>query len=152
MFLSSLVLDNYTDGIFKLKQAEMHSELESGSDTDYKKRSRHDRAAITFELNNEDLLGNNLTPITKKKKKLSFDITKITSNYQEMIFPDFPSSLHENNPGNNLFNNLEDFDADDIVPSSLSVLHSQQMSTPSSKFPIDNQSKSTEKSSNNAGI
>ena len=153
MFLSLLILDNYTDGIFKLKQAEIHSELESGSDTDCKKRSRHDRAAITFELNNEDLLYNNLTtPITKRKRKLSFDITKTTSNSQEMIFPNFPSPLHEDNPAaNNLFNNLEDFEADDIVPSNLSVLHSQQMSTPSSKFIIDNPSKSTEKSSNNAG-
>lgn len=60
-----LVLDNYTDGIFKLKQAELHSELENGSNTNCKKRSSHDRAAITFELNNEDLLYNNLTtPIT----------------------------------------------------------------------------------------
>jgi len=48
-----------------------------------------------------------------------------------MIFPNFPSPLHEDSPANNLLNNLEDFEADDIVPSSLSVLHSQQMSTPS---------------------
>jgi len=150
--LSSFVLDNYTDGMFKLKQSEIHSELESGSDTDCKKRSRHDRAAITFELNNEDLLCNNLTTLLpKKKRKLSFDTTKTTSNFQEIIFPNFPSPLHEINPGNNLLNNMDDFEADDIYPSSLSVLHSQPMSTPLSKFPKDNLSKSSEKSSNNAG-
>jgi len=149
--LSSFVLDNYTDGIFKLKQAEIHSELESGSETDCKKRSRHDRAAITFELNNEDLLCNNLTTLLpKKKRKLSFDTTKTTINSQEKMFDNFPSPLHEINPGNNLFN-MGDFEADDISTSSLSVLHSQPMSTPSSKFPMDNHSKSSEKSSNNAG-
>lgn len=128
--------------------------MESGSDTDCKKRSRHDRAAITFELNNEDLLCNNLTtPITKKKRKLSFDINKTTNNSQETTFPKFPSPLHENNPRNDLFNNLEEFEEDDIIVSSnISVLHSQQMSTPSSKFPMINQSKSTEKSINNAGL
>lgn len=148
--MSSLVLDNYADGIFKLKQAEIHSELESGSDTDCKKRSRHDRAAIIFEPNNEDLHCNDLTTqIPKKKRKINFDITKTTSNSQEMIFPNFPSPLHEINPENNLFN-IDDFEVD-ISPSSSSVLHSQPMSTPSSKFPMDNHSKSSEKSSNNAG-
>lgn len=139
--------------MFKLKQAEIHSELESGSDTDCKNRSRHDRAAITFELNNEDLLCNNLTTLLpKKKRKLSFDTTKTTSNFQEIIFPNnFPSPLHEINPGNNLLNNMDDFEAEDFSPSSLSVLHSQPMSTPLSKFPKDNLLKSSEKSSNNAG-
>jgi len=52
-----------------------------------------------------------------------------------MIFPNFPSPLHKINLGNNLFNNMDDFEAD-ISPSSLSILHSQPMSTPSSKFPM----------------
>jgi len=58
--LKNINIDSYESGMFKLKQAQYYSDVETGSELDSKKRSRHERVAKS------NLLLNSLTTMKMK--------------------------------------------------------------------------------------